>query len=260
VSLAGAVRRRGWLTACSGIAAVTALVVLLATRDGGAEVHPCRNALIPAYVSADEISALGRHPHPGRLLVVNPASGPGLEADRAYQDAVAAAKEGGARVLGYVHTGYGARDVSAVEDDIDRYTSWYGVDGIFLDEASNDEGALAYYGALSRHVRSSPGRIVVLNPGMVPARGYFDLADVIVTFEGPVGSYASAVARTPSWLEHVPAGRIAHLIYGASREQALQALGLGAHARYVYATAGSQPHPWTVPDYSDEVEALLAKC
>jgi Spherulation-specific family 4 len=260
VSLADALTRRGWLLACSGLAAAAALVALLATRDGRAEVRSCRSTLIPAYVSAGEVAELARRSQRERLLVINPASGPGVSADQAYQQAVAAAKKAGARVLGYVPTSYGARDVSAVEGDIDRYTSWYDVDGIFLDEASNDEGALAYYGALARHIRSSPGRLVVLNPGMVPARGYFNLADVVVTFEGPVGSYAAAVERTPSWLGHVPAGRIAHLVYGASREQALQAIALRAHARYVYAAAGSQPHPWSLPDYVDEVQALLAKC
>jgi spherulation-specific family 4 protein len=257
----GTVRRRWWwLTTCSGVVATTLLVVLLGTRGGRADVRPCRSALIPAYVSADEVTALARHAHPGRVLVINPDSGPGATADRAYRRAVGVAKRAGTRVLGYVPTGYGARDASAAEDEIDRYRSWYGVDGIFLDEVASDDASLAYYAALSLHVRSSGGRLVVLNPGLVPARGYFRIADVVVTFEGPVASYSAAVARAPSWLQGIPAGRIAHLIYGASREQALGAIGLAAHAGYLYATTGSPPHPWSVPAYADETEALIARC
>ena len=258
--MSGPLRRRWWLSACSGIAASTLLVILLATRDGGAQARQCRSALIPAYVSADEVAGLAGHAHPGRLLVINPNSGPGKIPDRAYRQAVALTKKAGARVLGYVPTGYGSRDLVAVEDDVDRYRSWYGVDGIFLDEASSDAASLSYYGKLARHIRSARGSLVVLNPGVVPARGYFDIADVVVTFEGPVGWYAKAVEDAPTWLKDIPAGRIAHLVYGASHEQALRALELGAHAGYFYATVGLQPHPWFIPDYMDEMETLLARC
>jgi hypothetical protein len=254
------VTRRRWLAAFSGVAAATALVVALAVRDGRAGVRQCRSALIPAYVSADAVAALARHSHPGRLLVINPDSGPGTALDTAYRNAVAVAKQAGTRVLGYVPTGYGTRAAAVVEEEISRYKAWYGVDGIFLDEASSDRAALAYYGSLSRYVRSSPGRLVVLNPGVVPARGYFDIADVVVTFEGPVADYEQAVAQAPSWLTDVPAERIAHLVYGASREQALRAVALGARGRYLYVASGSPPHPWSIADYADEAEALLAGC
>ena len=35
--------------------------------------------------------------------------------------------------------------------------------------------------------------------------------------------YAAAVQHTPAWLRDLPLDRIAHLVYGASREQALAA-------------------------------------
>ena len=50
--------------------------------------------------------------------------------------------------------------------------------------------------------------------------------------------------------------RIAHLIYGASREQALAALATRP-AGYVYVTSGTLPNPWgTLPAYlAEEVAA-----
>ena len=52
---------------------------------------------------------------------------------------------------------------------------------------------------------------------MVPARGYFDLADLVVTYEGPFADYARRLAGEPEWVRDEPT---AHLVYAASREQA----------------------------------------
>ena len=50
-------------------------------------------------------------------------------------------------MLGYVPTGYGARPLADVLADVRRYLAWYGVDGIFFDEASSDAALLPYYRA-----------------------------------------------------------------------------------------------------------------
>ena len=82
------------------------------------------------------------------------------------------------------------------------------------------------------------------------------LADLVVTFEGPISAYRDRVA--PAGVE--PA-RTAHLIYGASREQALRALEPSPSAGYVYVTSGTLPHPWgTVPDYFAQELAALGGC
>lgn len=214
----------------------------------------CRRPLIPAYL---EPEGFARGAGSERLMIVNPASGPGAAAQASYRRAVAAAQRAGARVLGYVATGYAARDPAEVRRDIDRYASWYGVDGIFLDEASSRPEDVPYYRALARHVRGQ----VVLNPGVVPALEYFDLADVVVTYEGAFADYAAALHRAPAWLADVPRERIAHLIHGASREQALAAVDRNARAGYLYATDGAMPHPWgALPAYLDEEEAALTEC
>ena len=144
---------------------------------------------------------------------------------------------------------WAARPLDAVKADIHRYREWYGVDGVFLDEAAASESALPYYRALQDRAR-----FVVLNPGMVPARGYFDVADIVVTFEGPFAAYRTR-ERDP-----LPE-RSAHLVYGASREQALAALARGHAPRYAYFTSGSLPHPWgTVPEYLAPELAALEGC
>ena len=154
-------RQRGLILASAAAAGAIVLVTLLTTR--GAERRPtCRTTLIPAYVPPHALVELARASSRPRLLVINPANGPGAEAAPAYRAAVRTAQRAGARVLGYVHTTYGARPAADVMADIDRYTSWYGVDGIFLDEAAHDVAAsCGYYAALAPprpRRRRPPGR------------------------------------------------------------------------------------------------------
>jgi hypothetical protein len=252
--------QRGVIIASAGAAGAILLVALLMNR--GSDRRPsCRSALIPAYLPPHAIVDLATGPVRPRLVVINPANGPGREADAAYGRAVWAAQDAGARVLGYVPTTYAARPARDIEADVDRYAKWYGVDGIFLDEVSHTAAELPYYEALSRHVRSSRGRFVVINPGVVPDPGYFDVADVVVTYEGTYTDYAAALERMPGWVQRQRPERVAHLVYGASREQALTAVTNPARVGYVYATSGSLPDPWrTIPSYLHEEEEALAAC
>ncbi len=244
----------------SATGAAIVLVVTLALR-GSHRGSACRGALMPAYVSPHELVGLLALRELPRLIVVNPHNGPGVAARRSYRDAVQAAQKAGVRVLGYVATTYGARPAAAVQADIDRYESWYGVDGIFLDETASDAAELPYYRALSRHARAAGARLVVLNPGVVPARAYFDIADVVVAFEGPYAEYAAALERMPSWLDDIPPERIAYLVYDAQRAEAVAAARAAEHAAYVYATSGVQPNPWrTIPSYLANEEELSAAC
>ena len=250
--------RLSWLAVPAAAGLIAAVLLVGGRRDDRGP--SCRGLLIPAYVPPDEVQGVARSVRSG-VLVINPASGPGAEARVGYEDAVRAAQRSGARVLGYVPTDYGARDEAAVAADIDRYESWYGTDGIFLDEAASGADRIPYYRGLAAHVRAAGKRLVVLNPGVVPDRGYFGVADVVVTFEGAYASYAGAREREPGWLRDVPAGQIAVLVYDASAGDAAAVIASTPHAGHVYATPGRLPHPWgTVPDDLAGQHAGLAGC
>ena len=232
--------RRIWIVvpAAAGVLVAAALLADRDTESGAG----CRMLLIPAYVPPDAVLELARTIRP-RLIVINPASGPGTARDDGYVDAVRAAQRAGGRVLGYVPTGYGTRDPAQVTADIDRYESWYGTDGVFLDEAAAAVSRLPYYRALALHARAAGERLVVLNPGTIPDSAYFDVADVIVTFEGPYSRFAAQEAP-PAWIREQPADRVAVLVYDATREQAADVAAGSDHAGYVYVTSGTLPHPW----------------
>jgi hypothetical protein len=238
-----------------------AAVVLAAARDSAEPGVACPDSLVPAYLHPGALSALASSPRLPRLLVVNPASGPGAEPRPPFRDAVRMAQRAGARVLGYVHTGWGERDAGAVRADIARYAAWYGPDGVFLDEAAHDRAFVGSYRALAAYARDKGLPLVALNPGVVPARAYFGFADVVVTFEGAYADYEDRVAVMPGWLDRLPPGRTAHLVYGATREQAL-ALARSRDPRVrVYATSGTLPDPWgRLPEFADTELAALGGC
>ena len=86
--------------------------------------------------------------------------------------------------------------------------------------------------------------LVVINPGLVPARAYFELADIVVTFEGPFADYARALREMPAWVREISSEKIAHIAYAASSADARELDASSTGAGYVYATNGVAPNPW----------------
>ena len=173
--------------------------------------------LIPAYGQPPALEALVDEAPAPMVLVVNPANGPGATADPAFRRVIERARAREARVLGYVATTFGARATTAVEAEVARYREWYELDGMFVDEVAHDSLRLPYYVGLRRAIGAG---FVVLNPARVPTRGYFALADVVVTYEGPAADYARRLGLEPSWLRDVPRDQTAHLVYAATRDDA----------------------------------------
>ena len=252
--------RRGWVIVSAAAVGTILLTAVVAGRAPEQRAAACAGSLIPAYLPPQGIAELVDAAPGLQMLIVNPASGPGTSLSRPYQRAVRQAQASGARVLGYVASTFGARDPAAVLADVERYREWYGVDGIFLDEVAHGEAQVSYYRALSRSIRAASEPLVVLNPGTVPAREYFGLADVVVTFEGPFADYAARLAQAPAWLSEVPADQTAHLVYAASREQARSIFAAPLRAGHVYVTSGTPPDPWgSPPPYLREEEAATAR-
>jgi hypothetical protein len=225
------------------LALVLAGFVVLAAGRGASPPAACAGLLVPAYVRPDGLSRLAQDASPSLIVVVNPSSGPGQEREPAYARAIERIRRHDGQVLGYVATGYGDRDAAAVAADVRRYARWYAVDGIFLDESAAGARDVAHYRALAADVRSATGGMVVLNPGVVPARAYFGVADVVVTYEGPYRDYEAAVRRMPAWLASVPPERVAHLVYGASADQTRERPAPRG-AGHVYLSTGDLPNPW----------------
>lgn len=192
-----------------------------------------------------------------RLAIINPSSGPGTAIDSAYANQIQSSQSAGLSVLGYVYTDYGQRSLSDVKTDVDAYYQWYGVDGIFFDEAANDDdpAKIAYYQEIHDYVKSKSGsRIVVINPGTRTEAAYITTADIIVTFEDTYEAYVSSSGLpATAWEWDYPADRFWHLIHTTSESDLRNAVSLSKqrNAGWIYVTPDTMPNPWdTLPNSS----------
>ena len=204
--------------------------------------------------------------------IMNPDNGPGTALNGDYVNAVNSFRAAGGKVLGYAYTCYGnnncnpalpaTRSSADVLADAQKYRSWYGVDGIFLDEMSNQAAALPFYESVAAGLRmAQPGGTIIGNPGTSTPAAYLAVADTLVTFERGTGSYAGTVSEP--WMSSADPSRQAHLHYGVSSEAAMLALVSEAAARkagYLYITNDVLPNPWDqLPSYwGAEVAAIKA--
>ena len=67
-------------------------------------------------------------------VLINPDSGPGIQKMPEFATVTQQSQAAGMKVLGYVDSAYGARAIADVVSDIDSYSSWYQVDGFFIDD------------------------------------------------------------------------------------------------------------------------------
>ncbi len=247
-----------WLLAVLGlsITPATALTPVNATGLG---------LLVPAYfypgADASLWAALTRAAREVPVTaILNPASGPGRQTDPNYRRAVGALRWAGGKVVGYVHTQYGKRNLNDVAAEINRYANLYEIDGIFIDEmaADSDPSTLLYFESLYQLIKSLHVTwIVIGNPGVYPARTQLDLptADTFVQFEQSGSAWRSRQA--PQWPADYGPERFAELVHSADDpslvdqmvEQAVQ-----HRVGQIYITDDLMDNPWDeLPSWWDHL-------
>ena len=195
--------------------------------------------------------------------IMNPGNGPGVALDGNYSAAVNSLRAAGGRVIGYVYTSYTSRPFGDVIADIDRYSSFYNVDGIFVDEMSNigSTDSLNYYKSIYEHVKSiDPTWEVMGNPGTTTIEQYltWPTADRLMVFEGFGSTYPT---YTPSsWNFDYDSSQFVHLVHAETSGDLQTDLNLAVtrNAGGIYVTGDMLPNPWdTLPTYwNNEVSAV----
>lgn len=239
-----------------GVLALALFGVVAAAWSASAQSVP--RMLVPAYFDPPSHLWTTALSAPAQtILIVNPNNGPGTNPDAAYQRLISHARAAGHELIGYVYTRYGARPISTVEGDINRWASFYGVHDIFFDEVSQASAQLSYYRTVTAYATTHGAKITVLNPGTVPAQGYFGLGAIVVTFEDTYAAYQRA--RFPAWLGREPAREQANIVYAVPSAAEARATLAAIHSHGVgvgYVTGagagGSNPYDTLPPYYQSE--------
>lgn len=179
-------------------------------------------------------------------VILNVRNGSGTASDPDWVEQAARAKASGAKVLGYVRTTYGKRPEAEVLGEIANHVAWYGVGGVFLDEAVNgwgDQASLvAHYQALYPKIKALYGEnfTVVMNPGSNAVEAMVQASDVLMTYESYADSYVNPGSNTitPDVYRKYPASKFWHVIHNVTKDNYLNVLTAAAknHAGHLYLT------------------------
>jgi len=184
------------------------------------------------------------------FAVINPNSGPGTAVDSSYASQVQSSQAAGVKVLGYVHTSYGTRNITQVLSDIATYYSWYSPSGIFVDEASTSCASITYYTTIYNNVKSHGGTVMI-NPGAMTAQCYMAVADIVLIAENTWSGYQSGWT-TPTWMPSYSPSRFFHIIHSCppSAYSSAISMAISRYAGYVYITDLVLPNPYlALPSY-----------
>lgn len=157
------------------------------------------------------------------FVLINPASGPGLKAEKDFQTHAASMNQAGVPVFAYVRTvtdlaNRVLRPAQDVMNDLEKYVLFYGekaIQGVFLDEVYNgwDEKYAAqqqHYLDLVAAVRNRfPEWQVAINPGSPTTDYIVDAVDVILCFEhNPTRFNESLQGLKSDWYRRLPARKL----------------------------------------------------
>jgi Spherulation-specific family 4 len=198
------------------------------------------------------------------IVIINPNSGPGASKDNVYVQKLSKLHEAGGKIVGYVHTSYGARPMAEVKNEIDLYLSFYAVDGFFIDEMTDDENSehINYYAAIYQYIKSKNASYTVTgNPGSNTQEHYLTKPadDRVMIFEDNGTNYSSF--QPAGWVVRYSAQQFAHLPYGVKTAGDMSnyiGLAVNRNAGWVYITDDTLPNPYdTMPSYWTNEVALV---
>jgi Spherulation-specific family 4 len=191
--------------------------------------------------------------------IVNPNNGPnGAPPNLDYQQGIKDLRQAGVRIVGYVHSNYGKRNLKLVKADIDLYIKHFNIDGIFVDETASSKDKLDYYRKIYQHIKSQDKSLeVIINPGTDLDESYLKkpVADVAVIFENDLQVWGKY--QPPVYQKNYSASHFAALVHTAANSKVMKGIldrAANSNFGYIYITNDStntaNNNPWdSLPSY-----------
>ncbi|MFH9651692.1 spherulation-specific family 4 protein [Streptomyces sp. EN16] len=246
---------------------------------------------VPGYahplLAPAEWAGLARPGTPLHWAVLNIADGPGsrpdphcLEAAGRLHNARERALHGespddtvrasGGRLLGHLDLAHGERPFEELIADARSFIDWYRIGGFYLARCPTERAGLpavrrltgTLHALLAESDSADDGGRLVLGHGTHPYPGYAEVADQLVTFQGPWTDYRwSQVAE---WTADYPPERFAHFVHGVPRTHLEEAMRIARWqgAGTIFFTdrddRSGQSDPFaTLPRYWDEIVSRI---
>ena len=192
------------------------------------------------------------------VAIINPNSGPNnAPPNTDYQQGIKDLRQAGIEIVGYVPSNYSNRDIQAVKADIDLYTKYFQVDGIFIDEAASSIEKAIYYQKLYQYIKSkSTSYNVIINPGVNLDEKYLsqEVADIIITFENYHKKWDEYKPVANQRNSHHQLGALIHTTANRKLMKSTLDRAVKNKLGYIYITNDStntpNKNPWdTLPEY-----------
>jgi hypothetical protein len=191
--------------------------------------------------------------------IINPNNGPnGAPPNADYQQGIRDLRQAGVRIIGYVHSNYGKRNLKLVKADIDLYIKHFDIDGIFVDETASSKDKLGYYQKIYHYIKSHRKSLqVIINPGTDLDESYMKkpVADVAVIFENDRKVWNTY--QPPVYQQNYSASHFAALVHTATNSKMMKGIldrAANSNFGYIYITNDStntaNHNPWdSLPSY-----------
>jgi hypothetical protein len=191
------------------------------------------------------------------VAIVNPNSGVGKIKDPNYVTGIKKLKDAGIIVLGYVWTNYTNKSTFSAKAEIDKYKSWYAVNGIFLDGMSTAQGKEWYYRNLDTYAKSKGLGPTIGNPGTTTRLSYFSTVDNIIVYEG---SGTPSLTYLAGWYSKTHAKNFSFLAYRVATLDDVYVKESVKYAGYLYITNDGLNNPYdSLPSYLPHLVSVVQK-
>jgi len=192
------------------------------------------------------IDTKNAHPSVPFTAAINPNSGAGSSQNSAFVNGINKLQAANIRVLGYMSANYGDRSLDSLKAEIDKYISWYDVDGIMVDEFSNQAADLDYFKSLYTYAKSK-GLYVKANPGTDIPESYVGTAD---NFSITEGSGYFDLSRLQGWHTKYEKSKWSFTRYATSYLDTEFVKDAAPYVGMMYITNGVSPERYMyVPSY-----------
>ena len=203
-----------------------------------------------------------RHPNSKIIAIINPENGPGTLRNTDYAYGIKMLKDVGITVVGYTYTEYGQRPTSEIQTDINRYQSFYsiegGVMGILFDEMSNQPGKESYYKNLSNYAKSKAATLTIGNPGTSTTESYVSTMDTMTIYEGQGLPSISLLNDRTTFAGTYDKRNFNYVSYGIPSLDIAATKMTTFFVGWLYVTDDDLQNPWdSLPSYLEQLISTL---